>query len=54
MGIARCLALFSATGLADLRDILAGDCPPGRAGAYHDRCAVQYLQLVPLFMASER
>jgi hypothetical protein len=36
----------AAARLSDLREILAGDCPRSSAVAIHERCGVQYPQLL--------
>ena len=40
------------TGLPDLWETLAGDCPKARSASMHDRCAIYYPQLPALFLAS--
>ena len=41
------------TGLPDLWIALAGDCPRANSTAMHDRCAIHYPQLPPLFLSSK-
>jgi hypothetical protein len=41
------------TGLPDLWQSLAGDCEHARSTALHNRCAIYYPQLPPLFLASK-
>jgi hypothetical protein len=38
------------TGLPDLGESLAGDCPNARTTAVHNRCAIYYPQLPALFL----
>ena len=39
------------TGLPDLWVPLAGDCPNARSTALHNRCAIYYPQMLPLFLS---
>jgi hypothetical protein len=41
------------TGLPNLWQSLAGDCPNARSTALNNRCAIYYLQLPALFLASK-
>jgi hypothetical protein len=41
------------TGLPDLGESLAGDCPNARTTAVHNRCAIYYPQLPALFLPSK-
>jgi hypothetical protein len=41
------------TGLPDLWTPLAGDCPRANSTAMHDRCAIHFPQLPPLFIPAE-
>ena len=41
------------TGLPDLWESLAGDCPNARTTVVHNRCAIYYPQLPALFLPSK-
>jgi len=41
------------TGLPDLWESLAGDCPNARTTALNSRCAIYYPQLPALFLPSK-
>ena len=52
VGLARLIDEHGAdTGLPDLWQSLAGDCPNARSTALHNRCAIYYPQLPGLFMS---
>jgi len=55
VSLARLIDNHSAdTGLPDVWETLAGDCPNARSTALNNRCAIYYPQLPALFLPSKQ